>query len=507
MKYQSGFGRRGGFGLKPAHWALVVSSVAAAGCSADVTRFDSASFSLNDPPQTTASVEQKSGTDFANPVTRSQRPGPYGAGLGSRAGGIESEPLPDATPAAAPLPPAAPPATAAMAPRASQPFRPAATQPAATQVAMAATPAPISEAATGETIEVQPGDTLYRLSRKHQVSLDALMSVNGLTTPNLKPGQKLVLPSPSATGTGTRSGAVTPAVMVQAAPPAAAAAATPPAFSPQAEAKYDGTYTVQPGDSIYAIARKHKVAFTELQQVNGIVDPLKVRPGVVLKVPAAGGASPAAAPQPIRTAAVPETPAAQPAVVAAPAAPVAPAASTPAPSDSLQPTVINAAKPADTAVPLPPSGESTNTGKGDKVALATPPPAKAAAGDTSKLRWPAQGKIIAGFGGRPDGTHNDGINLSVPLGTDVHAAESGVVAYAGSELKGYGNLVLLRHDNGWVTAYAHNEELLVKRGEKVSRGQVIAKAGKTGTVDQPQIHFELRQGSKPVDPTPFMEKL
>ena len=140
--------------------------------------------------------------------------------------------------------------------------------------------------------------------------------------------------------------------------------------------------------------------------------------------------------------------------------------------------------------------------KREKVAAA----ASAPAGDTSKLRWPASGKVIAGFGARPDGTHNDGINLSVPLGTEVHAAESGVVAYAGSELKGYGNLVLVRHDNGWVTAYAHNDELLVKRGDKVARGQVIGKAGKTGTVDQPQVHFELRQGSKPVDPTPYMEK-
>jgi murein DD-endopeptidase MepM/ murein hydrolase activator NlpD len=126
--------------------------------------------------------------------------------------------------------------------------------------------------------------------------------------------------------------------------------------------------------------------------------------------------------------------------------------------------------------------------------------------DSVKLRWPAHGKVIASFGGRPDGTHNDGINVAVPLGTDVHAAESGVVVYAGSELKGYGNLILLRHDNGWVTAYAHNDELAVKRGDKVQRGQVIAKAGKTGSVDQPQVHFELRQGSRPVDPVPFLEK-
>ena len=94
----------------------------------------------------------------------------------------------------------------------------------------------------------------------------------------------------------------------------------------------------------------------------------------------------------------------------------------------------------------------------------------------------------------------------MPQGTDVHAAESGRVAYAGNELKGYGNLVLIRHDNGWVSAYAHADQILVKRDDVVKRGQVIAKAGKTGTVDQPQLHFELRQGAKPVDPLPHMEK-
>jgi murein DD-endopeptidase MepM/ murein hydrolase activator NlpD len=100
--------------------------------------------------------------------------------------------------------------------------------------------------------------------------------------------------------------------------------------------------------------------------------------------------------------------------------------------------------------------------------------------------------------------HNDGIDLAVPRGTPVQAAENGVVAYAGSELKGYGNLVLIRHANNWVSAYAHNDEIVVKRGEKVTRGQVIAKAGATGAVSQPLVHFELRKGSRPVDPTKYM---
>jgi murein DD-endopeptidase MepM/ murein hydrolase activator NlpD len=122
----------------------------------------------------------------------------------------------------------------------------------------------------------------------------------------------------------------------------------------------------------------------------------------------------------------------------------------------------------------------------------------------NSFRWPVQGRIISEFGTKPDGGHNDGINVAVPLGTSVKAAENGVVAYAGDELKGYGNLVLIRHSNNWVSAYAHADEILVKRGDQVRRGQVIAKAGRSGQVNQPQLHFELRKGSRPVDPTKYM---
>jgi murein DD-endopeptidase MepM/ murein hydrolase activator NlpD len=126
-----------------------------------------------------------------------------------------------------------------------------------------------------------------------------------------------------------------------------------------------------------------------------------------------------------------------------------------------------------------------------------------AAGTEPEFRWPARGRIIQGFkaGG------NDGINISVPAGTSVRAAESGVVVYAGDGLKGYGNLVLIKHPNGFVTAYGNNGELDVKRGDKVSRGQVIAKSGDTGNVNSPQLHFELRKGSTPVDPTSYLAGL
>jgi murein DD-endopeptidase MepM/ murein hydrolase activator NlpD len=120
----------------------------------------------------------------------------------------------------------------------------------------------------------------------------------------------------------------------------------------------------------------------------------------------------------------------------------------------------------------------------------------------TNFRWPARGRIIQKF---ENGT--DGINIALPEGTPVKAIEDGEVAFAGSELKGYGNMILVRHANGYVSAYAHNNELMVSKGDKVKRGQTIAKSGQTGNVDKPQLHFELRQGSKPVDPTIFLAKL
>ena len=495
MKYLSVSSLPSGLGFKPAQCAVILAAAFMAGCSADIARFDSTSFNLNDPPESKAApAPVRTASDFNNPVTRSQPRGPYGAGAGAMAPaqrGIEVAALPDATP-----PPAAPVQRVQAASRwNASPQAPTALAPPVHTGAIAQAPFAPAQA-SGQSIDVQPGDTLYGLSKKHHVSVAALMSVNQLTTPALKPGQKLVLP----TGNGPRKPLMRPTQTAAiAAAPAAPAPVAAPIAPPAADvaAKYNGSYTVKPGDSLYSVARAHKVSFAELQQVNAITDPRKVRPGTSLKVPAGLGGVVAAA--------------------EAASAPVAAAASQPVreapraiPSTTQPTAILNGGKQQvaalnDKATDAQPEQPAVPAARApaakEKVAAVTP-----AAGESSKLRWPVAGKVIAGFGGRPDGTHNDGINMSVPLGTEVHAAESGVVAYAGSELKGYGNLVLIRHDNGWVTAYAHNDELLVKRGDKVTRGQVIGKAGKTGTVEQPQVHFELRQGSKPVDPTPYMEK-
>jgi murein DD-endopeptidase MepM/ murein hydrolase activator NlpD len=121
--------------------------------------------------------------------------------------------------------------------------------------------------------------------------------------------------------------------------------------------------------------------------------------------------------------------------------------------------------------------------------------------------WPIRGRVISRFGAKGKGLHNDGINLAAPRGTPVQAAQAGVVAYAGNELRGFGNLVLIRHKKGIMSAYAHNDSLFVKSGETVQRGQTIAKVGSTGSVDEPQLHFEIRRGRDAVNPARFLGRM
>ena len=121
--------------------------------------------------------------------------------------------------------------------------------------------------------------------------------------------------------------------------------------------------------------------------------------------------------------------------------------------------------------------------------------------------WPVKGKVLSSYGGKSAGLQNDGINISAPRGAPVRAAENGVVAYSGNELRGFGNLLLLKHTGGWITAYAHNDTLLVKRGDKIKKGQTIAKVGSSGSVQNPQLHFELRKGKKAIDPIKYLPKV
>jgi murein DD-endopeptidase MepM/ murein hydrolase activator NlpD len=319
----------------------------------------------------------------------------------------------------------------------------------------AAPPPPVWTWEGGTPITVAPGETLEMISRQHGVPVSALMQANNITSPAMvHPGDHLVIPrrSPSMGAYApptTRIASTAPGMPVGA--PRTALAPTP------------GMHVVAPGETLHSIARLYGKSVMVLATANNIRPDTMVKVGEHIIIPGV-----------------------QPGAVVAPRAQ---AQVTPPPGPSL--ATAESPHSARVATPEAPAQEST-------IKTAEP------AGGLPSFRWPVRGRVIASFGPTPNGLQNDGINLAVPEGTPVKAAEDGVVAYAGNELKGYGNLVLVRHSNGFVTAYAHASDILVKRGETVKRGQVIAHSGQTGNVTSPQLHFEIRKGSTPVDPSQYL---
>jgi len=263
-------------------------------------------------------------------------------------------------------------------------------------------------------------------------------------------------PSRDITGSIARPPASAPAPHVASAPPA------PPAGN---------VHIVVPGETLMSISRRYHKPLKQIADANHIPPHAHLKIGDRITIP--GKVVAAAAPAP--------APAAQPAPPAVATAKV-------------QPPRAPAAAPA----PAAPKVTAEATPSANYAAAGAPATADGGAAGGPAFRWPLRGRVISGF------PKNDGLDLAVPEGTAVHAAEDGVVAYAGNELKGYGNLILIRHSNGFVTAYAHASELMVKRNDSVRRGQVIAKSGQSGSVSSPQLHFEIRKGSTPVDPMQFL---
>lgn len=307
--------------------------------------------------------------------------------------------------------------------------------------------------ATGGTaITVQAGDTVQSLASRYNVPATAIASANGVAAgARLEPGARVVIPV-YAVGAGAASRTAG----------AAAAAVTHPVSEAGGKVKYQ-------------LVQGSQAAGTKVASLG---KPTEALAGTKAAVTAAQ-----VKPQDAKAAAK----AAEKAAKTVDGKKLDPKAAAEAKAVE--------AKPAEAKVAAR-SAEAVQTAK------AAEPAADKSDGDSAApFRWPARGRVITGFNGKGG---NEGINIAVPEGTPVKAAEGGVVAYAGSELKGYGNLILIRHDNGWVSAYANNSELLVKRGERVKRGQPVAKSGQTGNVASPQLHFELRKGATPVDPMPHL---
>ena len=250
------------------------------------------------------------------------------------------------------------------------------------------------------------------------------------------------------------------------------------------------TITIQRGQTLSEIAHSYHVPMRVIAEANGLSPPYRIQVGRTLIIPGAG--------PPHEPASLAALGASRPPDAAPSAGPNLPTPAAPDRPPVFAPLTAPEAKPVPTvAAPAPVQAvpeAAPDSGK---------PAAPSGAGGSAFL-WPVRGRVVATYGGKSDGSHNDGINIAAPRGTAVEAVDAGVVAYTGNELRGYGNLILVKHDNGWISAYAHCDQILVKRGEKVARGQVIARVGSTGNVSEPQLHFELRRGQHAVDPREFL---
>ena len=253
------------------------------------------------------------------------------------------------------------------------------------------------------TVMVRKGDNLYRISRRHNVPLRDLITLNRIPPPyTIYSGQRIRLPRARV-------------------------------------------HVVARGETLRTVSRRHGVETTRLARANRLESPYPIRPGQRLRLPER--AKPDAAKRPPR-------------------------------------------RPAKTRkAPVRPSSVSIG---------------KPAARSSARFLWPVHGPISIGFGPRGAGLHNDGINILARRGTRVRAAENGIVAYSGNEIRGFGNLILIKHSGGWMSAYAHNQDLLVRAGDRIRRGQTISRVGSTGNVVRPQLHFELRRGRRVVNPVPHL---
>lgn len=213
-------------------------------------------------------------------------------------------------------------------------------------------------------------------------------------------------------------------------------------------------HTVKKGDTLYSISKKYGTDVTTLSRANHISSPSALYVGQKLLIPSGTNT----------------------------------ASYTPAASSSKTTTVSSSSKKS--------SGWSTQSSAAQRT--------KVTKYRKNKFEWPVKGSIISKFGPAGKGINNDGINIAATKGTAVKAADGGTVVYSGNELKGYGNLILIKHSDGWVTAYAHNEKLFVRKGQKVIKGEKIATVGSTGGVNRPQLHFETRAGKNAHNPVNYL---
>ncbi len=317
---------------------------------------------------------------------------------------------------------------------------------------------------------VLAGDTVYNIAQRYDLALQDVINANNLQAPYaLKRGMRLRLTAPQS-------------------------------------------YSVKEGDTVESVARMFNASPSQLTRLNNLNAPYKLAAGQSLRLP------PSLKPPPplytsemlaarqnaqktvtAKTAASPprgEPDVSVPVMTAqAPAGVEREVLSSPAPVTAEPLGVPPMPTPVSAATASAPSQKAVNV-------ASTAIPARAG----TKFIWPVDGPVISSYGRKADGRSNDGVNIKAAKGAPVRAAENGVVAYAGNELAGYGNLVLIRHADKWMTAYAHLDGMIVSKGATVRSGQAIGTVGQTGSVDSPQLHFEIRRGTEALNPEPYLAR-
>lgn len=292
-----------------------------------------------------------------------------------------------------------------------------------------------TEVAVPTNIEVQPGDTLFAISKRYNIALRDLIDANGLKAPyELAVAQKLKMP-------------------------------------------HVNSYVVQEGDTLYSISRTFNLSQQEIVALNRLKEPYALSTGQALKMSADR-----------QNKAVHLSSNAHP----------APDLDANLKPQKLMKYVETSRKPASESkqTDVATAVQAKPTSKKPVQMASYQPPARS----NGKFMWPLKGKVVSLYGPKSEGLHNDGINIAAPKGAPVQSAENGVVAYVGNELKGFGNLLLIKHGDGYISAYGHLDGIQVKRGDQITKGQVVGTVGATGAVRNPQLHFELRKGTKAFDP-------
>lgn len=325
-------------------------------------------------------------------------------------------------------------------------------------------------------ITVVRGDTLYSLAQKYKTDSDEIARLNNLSAPfALHVGQKLRVPYTDEQVIGT------PIVV----PPRGVATQKATAGAKTETRVKLKTITVAPNDTLYSLSRKYSVPVNDLAVMNNLAAPFNLSVGQKLKVPN-----------------LDTVPVAPRVSIASSVANTTGGASAPVKGDAKASKNANVEK----TVGKSKTGAKVAAPKQKISSDPTKKLPKINARSSSKFSWPVRGKILSHYGAKSGGLFNDGINIAAARGTAVGAAENGVVAYAGNEVKGMGNLIIIQHSDGWMTVYAHMDSMTVRRGTRVSVGQKIGTVGATGKVEKPQLHFEIRKGTKAYNPSSYLKK-